>query len=84
LKDIILPWTCKTGDKIKWIIKWITLIVFPILTIIGILNWDKGFAFFLIPFAGVISIFAWMQALTNWDEEGELPLFRCKCDGDNN
>jgi len=87
LKDIILPWTCETGDKIKRVIKWIFLITAPIAFIHIWIIWDSikdqpatGIYLFEFVYGVFGTIIGWIFEFFCLAINDKLPNFRCKCD----
>jgi hypothetical protein len=83
-KQINLPWTCETGDKIKSIIRWSMLIFFPALLLYavfhGLYSVKESFGLQLIGFFGTFIV--WATRLVIWHSDDKFPSFKCKCDLD--
>jgi hypothetical protein len=84
-KDIVLPWSCETHDKIKTLIKWIMQLGFPLGVILLLVENnldDLNVLLFII--GGVGTLFMWTRQIVDWYYDDKFPSFRCKCDNDIN
>ena len=85
MKDIILPWSCKTGDKIKSIIKWILLVSVTLTSIhflvnLNSLDYKHNSSLLLGEFGFILSvtIIGWTMQLIVWAIRIQPPKFKCK------
>lgn len=79
-RDIELPWTCETADKIKKALGWICLIGFPMLTIYSIFssiyNTQNEYNLGLVWTGLMGTVISWsISYLSNFIE---FPTFKCK------
>lgn len=85
-KEIILPWSCETSDKVQSCFKWIVLITSPIVFIFMIVGMnnekisDEVGQYGIIVFVyGVFgSMISWMYQLVEWHMYGWPIYFSCK------
>jgi len=69
MRELVLPFTCKQ-------LKWLALIIFPIMGIYGLITGD--FLFTVLGFG--ISIGCWISQIMVWWSDDDLPFsIRCKC-----
>lgn len=92
-KDIVLPWSCDTHDIIKQILLKLVLVTAPgtlAFMIVELFNTEIIPIKFVAPFVVPLTIYgllgtmtSWMYQICEWDLNGDLPSFRCRCDFDN-
>lgn len=82
-KEIPLPWTCETSDRVKEIAEktfaWGLLIGTPIFTYMAIFTDYLGFFSDGYWFYGVIAFFCWAMRITIWDDDGKIQHLKFKC-----
>jgi hypothetical protein len=84
-KDIVLPWTCETQDKVLRVLKWIALFGMPLMLVHLNIYWDHVVnqpptALPLIEYVfGLFgSSICWGIQFNAWYCDDKLPSFRCK------
>lgn len=91
MTEYTLPFTCKQRDKFFIILKWVALIIFPIMLIYSILTHQIPTSdtenLWVHPFFSwgiIVSSVGWICQIIFWvaylDVNDKLPSFKCKCD----
>lgn len=87
-KQINLPWTCETSEKIKSVIRWSILIFFPALLLYEVFKFSYGGVIDIpsnvgLTFIGIFgTMIGWAIRLIVWHSDDKFPSFKCKCDLD--
>ena len=87
-KEITLPWTCETGEKIERIfykvLHWTILTVVPAIAIISVTTNYLGFFSNGWFFYWLVAVISWLVRFQAWDEDGKIPHYKFKCKQQSN